>query len=61
MEPLFGPVAGGTNLKIIFGSETIEYISRYVGSNTGDVRYLYFGEHLSSTLVSLQSSDRLED
>ena len=61
MEPSFGPVAGGTNLTIIIGSDTIEYISRYVGSNIGDIRQVYFGEHLSSTLVSLKSSSRLED
>lgn len=61
MDPLFGPVAGGTKVTMIIASETIDYISRHVGSNIKDVRDVYFGEQLSSTIVSLLSNGRLEE
>ena len=59
MDPLFGPIAGGTNITII-GSTAIGYFSKYFGSNITGVRNVYIGRDLSSTSVSLSPTERLD-
>lgn len=63
MDPLFGPIAGGTSITII-GSITIGDISRYmyihVGSTVTGVRNVYIGKDLSATSLSLLPIERLD-
>lgn len=62
MEPLFGPIAGGTKITMA-GSATMEYLAKFIGLYipyiTG-VREVYIGKDLSATSVSLLPIDRLE-
>ena len=57
VDPLFGPIAGGTNITII-GSTTIDYFSKNVDTNITGVRNVYIGKDLSSTSVSCLPIDR---
>lgn len=60
MDPLFGPIAGGTNITIT-GSAEISYLSRYTGSTVTGISNVYIGKDLSSTSEwLLLFTDRLE-
>ncbi len=59
MDPLFGPIAGGTNITII-GSTAIGYFSKYVGTNITGVKNVYIGRDLPFTYTSLLPIDRLD-
>ena len=51
MEPLFGPVAGGTNITIT-GSTTIDHTPSNIGSYAFAIRdasNVYIGSYLSAT------------
>lgn len=66
VEPLFGPIAGGTNITIIVGSTTIDYILRTVLSSfhlldIKAARNVYIGNELSATRVFLLPNVRLEE
>ena len=59
MDPLFGPIAGGTSITII-GSTSIGYFAKYIGSDITGVRNVYIGNDLTSTSASLSPTGRLE-
>lgn len=63
MEPLFGPVAGGTDITIT-GSGPSDYPpsdSRSYIPDLGDAINVYIGRDLSATSLTLSTDVRLEE
>jgi len=58
VDPLFGPIAGGTNITIIGSTTIIGYFSKYVDTNITGVRNVYIGKDFSSTSVSFLPINR---